>query len=156
MIFKEFEPKVSFRYTLQIAGTGIDAYTCKASSLPSLDQGEIVIDYINTDFKVKGKSRWQDITVTLYDPCDPSQAKAVHDWISIQHHNSLLGSDGFAFSEYKKIITLKMQDPRGGTVEQWNMVGAWVSAVNWGEADWANEEAKLIELTIKYDYAFLV
>jgi hypothetical protein len=152
MIFTPFEPKVAFRHMLFI--DGITAYTCKAVNMPSLDQGEIVIDYINTDFKVKGKSRWQDITVTLYDPVAPSAAQEVHNWIAI-HHNSLSGIDGFAFSEYKKDILIAALDPKGTPVERWTLSGAFISAVNWGDMDWATDEAKTIELTIKYDYAFL-
>lgn len=152
MIFTPFEPKVAFRYILTI--DGIPAYTCKSAGMPKLDNGEIVIDYINTDFKVKGKSRWQDITVTLYDPCAPSAAKAVHDWIK-KHHDSESGQDGFAFSEYKKDICLQALDPHGSPVEEWTLYGAFVGPVDWGEMDWSTDEAKTIELTIHYDYAVL-
>lgn len=152
MIFTPFEPKVAFRFLLSI--DGIPAYLMKASSMPSLDNGEIVIDYINTDFKVKGKSRWQDITITLYDPVDPSAAAAVHDWIKI-HHNSESGEDGFAFDEYKKDITIEALDPHGAPVETWDIKGAFIGASNWGDMDWSTDEAKTIELTIKYDYAVL-
>ncbi len=152
MIFTPFEPKVAFRFLLSI--DGIPAYLMKASSMPSLDNGEIVIDYINTDFKVKGKSRWQDITITLYDPVDPSAALAVHDWIKV-HHDSESGEDGFAFDEYKKDITIEALDPHGAPVETWDIKGAFIGASNWGDMDWSTDEAKTIELTIKYDYAVL-
>jgi hypothetical protein len=152
MLFTKFEPKVAFRHKLII--NGITAYVCKAVNMPQLDQGGITIDYINTDFKVKGKSRWQDITITLYDPVDPSAAKEVHDWIKI-HHNSESGIDGFAFDDYKKDITIQALDPKGSPVETWTVHGAFISAVNWGQMDWATDEAKTIELTMKYDYAVL-
>lgn len=152
MIFKPFEPKVAFRFKMLF--NEIEAFMIKASSMPSLDNGEIVIDYINVDFKVKGKSRWQDITVTLYDPVDPSAAKQVHDWIKT-HHNSKSGIDGFAFSEYKKDISIHALDPHGGAVEKWTLHGAFIGASNWGDMDWSSEEAKTIELTLKYDYAVL-
>lgn len=152
MIFTPFEPKVAFRYTLTI--DGIPGFICKSSGMPNLDNSEIVIDYINTDFKVKGKSRWQDITVTLYDPVTPSGAQAVHDWIKI-HHNSESGQDGFAFDEYKKDITLEALDPHAAPVETWTLYGAFIGASNWGDMDWATDEAKTIELTMKYDYAVL-
>ena len=151
MKFTAFEPKVAFRHKLLI--NGITAYTCKASAMPSIDQGEIVIDYINTDFKVKGKSRWQDITVTLYDPVYPSAAAEVHDWIKI-HHNSESGIDGFA-AAYKKQITIQALDPAGSPVETWTIYGAFINTANWGDMDWSSDEAKTIELNLKYDYAVL-
>lgn len=152
MMFKEFEPKVAFRHKLYI--DGITAYTCKTAAMPSLDQGEIVIDYINVDFKVKGKSRWQDISVTLYDPVDPSAAQEVHDWIEA-HHNSKTGIDGFAFGGYKKDISIHALDPEGTPVEKWAIKGAYINTSNWGTMDWSADEAKMIELNIKYDYAYL-
>ena len=153
MIFTPFEPKVAFRYTLSI--DGIPSHICKSSGMPNLDNGEIVIDYINTDFKVKGKSRWQDITVTLYDPVTESGAAACHRWIK-QHHNSESGVDGFAFEAgYKKDITLEALSPQGLPVETWTLYGAFIGSANWGDMDWSSEEAKTIELTLKYDYAVL-
>lgn len=152
MMFTPFEPKVTFRHRLII--DGITAYTCKAASMPVLEQGGIVIDYINVDFKVKAKSRWEDMSVTLYDPVDPSAAQEVHDWIEI-HHNSRTGIDGFAFDEYKKDITLEALDPKGTAVEKWTIKGAFISNSNWGSMDWAAEDAKTIELNIKFDYAYL-
>lgn len=152
MIFTPFEPKVAFRFLLTI--DGIPSYLLKASDMPTLDNGEIVIDYVNTDFKVKGKSRWQDITVTLYDPVTPSGAQAVHDWIKM-HHNSESGIDGMAFSEYKKDLTLEALDPKASPVETWTIYGAFIGTSNWGTMDWSTDESKQIELTIKYDYAVL-
>ena len=152
MIFTPFEPKVAFRFLLTIGA--MPAYLMKATSMPSIDNGEIVIDYVNTDFKVKGKSRWQDITITLYDPVDPSGAAAVHNWIKI-HHNSESGEDGFAFDEYKRDITIEALNPHGVPVETWDIKGAFIGASNWGDMDWSTDEAKTIELTIKYDYAVL-
>lgn len=153
MMYTPFEPKVAFRHKLLI--DGLTAYTCKASNTPSIDNGEIVVDYINVDFKVKGKSRWQDITVTLYDPVTPSAAAEVHDWIKA-HHNSSTGIDGFAFQEYKKDITLMILDPHGSPVEVWDIKGAFINSAKWGDMDWASDEAKMIELNLKYDWAVLV
>ena len=152
MMFTPFEPKVSFRFLMTIAG--IPSYIIKAAAMPNLDNGQINIDFNNTDFKVKAKSRWQNIQVTLYDPVDPSGAKAVHDWIKI-HHNSQSGVDGFAFSEYKKDLTLQAMDPKVSAVETWTLYGAYIKTSNWGQMDWSTDEAKTIELEIAYDYANL-
>jgi len=152
MIFTPFEPKVAFRHLLSI--DGIEAYICKAASMPVLENGQIAIDYVNTDFKVKAKSRWQDVAVTLYDPVAPSGAQQVHNWI-LMHHNSQSGIDGFAFGEYKKNITMQALDPKGAPVETWTLYGAYIGNSNWGQMDWSTDEAKQIELNIVYDYAVL-
>lgn len=153
MMFTAFEPKVTFRYLFKI--NDIPAYMCKASGMPNLENGEISIDYNNVNFKVKGRSTWGDINVTLYDPVEDSGARYVHDWINA-HHNSTSGVDGFAFAEYKRPITIEALDPSGAPAEAWALSGAYIGTSNWGEMDWSTEESKQIELTIKYDFAVLV
>jgi hypothetical protein len=159
--FTEFEPNVSFRYYLSSDAFDGIWFLCKAISLPSIDQGEVVIDYVNTDFKVKGKSRWQDITLSIYDSVglpDSSTnngAKETHDWL-LKHHNSENGVDGWAFpnnSGYKQTMLLNVLNPQGTTVYSWKLWGAFMSAINFGSMDWAAEDAVLAEVTIKYDYA---
>lgn len=154
--FTQFEPAVAFRYSLTSTKLGNGAgYLCKAAGLPKLEQGEVVIDYVNTDFKVKGKSRWQDITVTMYDPVNNEEGTtAVHEWIK-QHHNSVSGVDGYAFGGYKEDMVIEVLDPAGSVVQTWTLYGAFISSANWGDMDWAGEDAKTIELNIKYDYAVL-
>lgn len=153
MMFIPFEPKVAFRHMV-LSLDNIPAFVIKAVGMPEIDNGEIVIDYINVDFKVKGKSRWQDISITLYDPVVPSAAQAVHNWINM-HHNSSTGIDGWAFQEYKRDVSVHALDPKGSPVEMWTLHGAFIGSSNWGSMDWSTDEAKTIELNIKYDYATL-
>ncbi len=60
--FKYFNPKQQMRYVLYINDRGMDipTYMVKTADRPSIDQNPVTVDYINTEFKVKGKSRWQD------------------------------------------------------------------------------------------------
>ena len=51
MMFTPFEPKATNRFIFYI--DGIESYLIKSTDTPSYDTGEIVIDYINVDFKVK-------------------------------------------------------------------------------------------------------
>lgn len=154
--FSKFEPAVSFRYVLTSTKLGSgEGYLCKAAGLPKIDQGEIVIDYINTDFKVKGKSRWTDITITMYNPVsDANGANAVHTWIK-GHHDSGEGTDTHAFGGYKEDMKIAVLQPNGEKAQEWTLYGAFISAADWGDMDWAGEDANTIELTIKYDYATL-
>jgi len=165
-LFTAFEPNVSFRYLLNPSGTDLDQvkFLCKAISLPSIDQGEVVIDYINTDFKVKGKSRWQDITLSVYDAVGGEGtnkamgAKQIHAWLE-KHHNSQSGVDGWAWNTqtgYKKNWDISVLNPAGDEVYKWELYGAFMSVINFGSMDWAAEDAVVAEVTIKYDYAVYV
>lgn len=163
-MFTAFEPNVSFRYKMVIPATNkLDSveFLCKAVSLPSIDQGEVVIDYVNTDFKVKGKSRWQDVTLSIYDAVGnprnntPNGSKQIHEWL-LQHHNSQTGGDNWAFEEpigYKSLYKIEVLNPQGFGVYHWELHGTFMSAINFGSMDWAAEDAVIAEVTLKYDYA---
>ena len=151
IMYTAYEPKVANRFIMYIEG--IPAYIVKAASRPSIDQGELVLDHINVERKLKGKSRWQDITVTLYDPVVPSGAQAVMEWVRL-HHESVTGRDGYS-DFYKKDLTFNTLGPVGDKVEEWTLKGAFIGEANFGEVDWSTQDPLSISLTLKYDYAIL-
>lgn len=152
IMFQSWEPKQTNRFFMYIEG--IPSFIIKAAGRPQLTSTVTVLDHINVDRKVKGKSRWQDITITLYDPIVPSGAQSVMEWIRLGHE-SVTGRDGYS-DFYKKDITFNMLGPVGDKVEEWVLKGAWCSDANFNEMDWANDgEAVTITVTITYDYAIL-
>ena len=124
VMFTAFEPKVANRFIMYVEG--IPSYLIKAASRPSLDQGEMILDHINVERKLKGKTRWQDVTITLYDPVVPSGAQAVMEWVRL-HHESVTGRDGYS-DFYKKDITFNTLGPVGDKVEEWTLKGSFISA----------------------------
>ena len=151
IFFTAYEPKVAMRFIMYV--DGIPSFIIKATDRPSIDQGEIVLDHINVERKLKGKSRWQDITMTLYDPIVPSGAQAVMEWVRL-HHESVTGRDGYS-DFYKKDLTLNSLGPIGDKVEEWTIKGAFIKSATFGNMDWSTEDAVYIELTIGMDYAIL-
>jgi len=151
IFFTAYEPKVAMRFIMYV--DGIPSFIIKATDRPSIDQGEIVLDHINVERKLKGKSRWQDITMTLYDPIVPSGAQAVMEWVRL-HHESVTGRDGYS-DFYKKDLTLNSLGPIGDKVEEWTIKGAFIKSATFGNMDWSTEDAVNIELTIGMDYAIL-
>ena len=148
-----WEPKYSNRFIMSMGTTDIPSYLVKAAARPSMTNGEIVLDHINVDRKVKGKTRWNDIAITLYDPIVPSGAQAVMNWIR-RHHESLTGRDGYS-ADYKEQITFNSLSATGEYIEEWTLVGAFILDSNFQSMDWGTEDAVTIELTLKYDYAVL-
>lgn len=146
-----WEPKYSNRFIMQLAGTNIPAYLIKSAARPSMTNGEIILDHINVDRKVKGKSRWNDVAITLYDPITKEGATEVMEWIR-QHHESMTGRDGYS-SNYKRDIEFYALSPMGEKIENWTLMHAWIGDSNFGTMDWGTEEAVTIEITLKYDYA---
>jgi hypothetical protein len=89
----------------------------------------------------------------LYDPIVPSAAQAVMEWIRL-HHESATGRDGYS-SFYKKEIKLRQLSPLGEIIEEWILHGTYITDANFGSLDWSTEDVVSIDLTLRYDWAFL-
>ena len=151
MFYTNFEPKLGNRFIMEI--NGIESYMIKTANRPTFTSEVVELDHINVKRKIKGKSTWDDVTITLYDPIVPSGAQQVMEWVR-QSHESLTGRDGYS-AFYKKDITFFLLGPVGDKVEQWTLKGAFISSANFGELDWASNDPVSIELTLAYDYAIL-
>ncbi len=151
MLANEFEPKRQFRWVIEI--DGLDAFTAKSFARPSLVTESITIDYINQKRYLAGKDEWQTLELVMYDPIAPTAAQKVTQWMRLVHEH-LTGRAGYAVM-YKRNFSLKMLDGLGAVVEKWNIIGAWPLSVNFGELDYANNEAAMITTTIRMDNCVL-
>lgn len=146
-----WEPVKAHQFIMSI--DGIPAFLIKASAKPSISNGEVTLDHINVQRYVKGKSVWNTISVTLYDAIIPSGAQAVMEWIRL-HHESATGRDGYS-SFYKKEVKLRQLSPLGEVIEEWILKGTYIVDANFGSLDWSTEDVVNIEMTLRYDWAFL-
>ena len=152
IMFTAFEPKVQNRFILYI--DGIPAYLIKKASAPGFEANEIILDHINVYRKIKGKVRWNDMTLSLYDPIAPSGAQTVMEWARLAHE-SVTGRDGYS-DFYKKDIVLNFLGPVGDVVSEWIIKGAFVKTANFGDFDWGSgDQANEIQLTLAMDYCIL-
>ena len=151
IFYTNFEPKLANRFIMEI--DGIPSFMIKTANRPKLESEVVELDHINLKRKIKGKSNWTDITITLYDPIVPSGAQSVMEWIRTGHE-SITGRDGYV-DFYKKNIDFYMLGPVGDKVEQWKLIGAFISSAEFGDVDWSSNDPVMISLTITYDYAIL-
>jgi hypothetical protein len=151
IMFTAFEPKVQNRFIMYI--DGIPAYLIKKAAAPSFDAGEIILDHINVYRKVKGKVKWNNMQLNLYDPVTPSGAQAVMEWARLAHE-SVTGRDGYS-DFYKKDLTLDILGPVGDIVGEWIIKGAYCKTANFGDYDWANETPINLTVDVAMDYCVL-
>ena len=76
-----FEPKQTNRFILLV--DGFPSYIIKGVSAVGLAQEVVTLNHINIYRKVKGRTTWNDLTMTLYDPITPSGAQAVMEWVRL-------------------------------------------------------------------------
>jgi hypothetical protein len=152
MFFTAFEPKQANRFILY--ADGVPSYIIKGVSAVGLNQGEVILNHINVLRKVKGKSVWGDVTMTLFDPITPSGAQTIMEWVRLSHE-SVTGRDGYS-DFYKKDLTINVLGPVGDVVAEWVLKGAFVKDANFGEYNWDTENTAInIIMTLAIDYAIL-
>ena len=151
LFYTPYEPKLKNRFIMDI--DCIPAYTIKTAQRPQITFEEVTLEHMNITRYVKGKGRWQQLQITLYDPIVPSAASAVIEWIRL-HHESATGRDGYS-DFYKKNINFQVLGPVGDIIEKWTLNGAFIADASFGDMDFASSDPIEITLTLRYDYAIL-
>ena len=152
IFFTAFEPKQANRFILYM--DGIPSFMIKGMSAVTLAQGVVTLNHINVERKVKGKSTWQNMTMTLFDPITPSGAQAVMEWVRL-HHESVTGRDGYS-DFYKKDLTIDVLGPVGDIVSELILKGAFVVNTNFGEYNWDTVDTAVnLSVELSIDYAVL-
>jgi len=152
IFFTAFEPKQANRFILYM--DGVPSYLVKGVNAVTVSQGEVTLNHINVYRKVKGKTTWGDIQMTLFDPVTPSGAQAVMEWVRL-HHESVTGRDGYS-DFYKKDLVLDVLGPVGDVVSEWIIKGAFIKEANFGDYNWDTENQAInITMTVGMDYCVL-
>ena len=152
IFFTAFEPKQPNRFAMFI--DGFPAFMVKGVGAVSLTQGTVKLNHMNVSRYVKGKTEWNPITMTLFDPITPSGAQAVMEWVRL-HHESVTGRDGYS-DFYKKDLTVDVLGPVGDVVSEWIFKGAFIKDASFADMNWDDDgTAQNIDLTIGMDYCVL-
>ena len=152
IFFTAFEPKQANRFVMYI--DGIPAYLVKEVGAVTLSQGTVELNHMNVSRYVKGKSTWDPISLTLFDPITPSGAQATMEWVRL-HHESVTGRDGYS-DFYKKDLTFNVLGPVGDIVSEWIIKGAFITSASFGDYNWDTvDTAQNISITVQPDYCIL-
>lgn len=152
IFFTAFEPKQQNRFICFV--DGFPAYIMKGVGAVSLTQGSVELNHINVQRFVKGKTVWNTIEFTLFDPITPSGAQAVMEWVRL-HHESVTGRDGYS-DFYKKDLTINVLGPVGDIVSEWIIKGAMITDCSFGDYSWDNvDTAQTLTMTVQPDYCVL-
>ena len=152
IFYTAFEPKQANRFILYM--DGMPSYILKGVSAVTLNQGVVTLNHMNVERKVKGKSVWQNVTLTLFDPITPSGAQATTEWVRL-HHESVTGRDGYS-DFYKKDLTINVLGPVGDIVSEWILKGAFITNTNFGEYNWDTVDTAInLTIEVAIDYAVL-
>ena len=151
MIPNKFEPKRKNRWVFAIEG--IDAFLMKTASRPTYNTQETTLGFINSTRYLAGKTTFDTIQVTIYDPIAPSGSQQAMEWIRT-HFESVSGRAGYA-DFYKRDCQLKMLDPVGTVVELWDIKGACLTNVSYNDLSYDDDAPQEINMTLRFDNCVL-
>jgi len=161
-------PKLKYRFravfeNFGLSGSNLVELTKQVDSIsrPNLNMNPFTIDVYNSKVHLVGKPTWEPVNVQLRDDAGGNVSKLVGQQIQKQF-DFVEQSSAAAGIDYKFTLKFEMLDggngafsptSSSGVLETWEINGALLSAVNYGEMSYATNEAATIALTIMYDNA---
>jgi hypothetical protein len=156
-------PKLKFRFRASFLNFGVSTNVVELTKQvmtikrPSVQFGDITIDVYNSKVKLIGKPEWQDLTINLRDDAGGNVAKLVGEQMQKQF-DFMEQASAASGIDYKFQLNYEMLDGGNGAnqpnvLETWEIYGAFISQVDYGEFDYSSNEHATIDLTIKYDNA---
>lgn len=146
-----YKPQLSFRFRILFSQLPNVEFYGKATTLPKVENTIITAEYGNTYMRLKGKTRWNAITISCY-AYEQMTIDELWDYLNNLHQEIETGKDFYA-DEYKKDITIQLLNPKEETIGTWRLIGAFLASIDHGQLDFAAEEIVQPEITIEYDYA---
>ena len=155
-------PKLQYRFRLNFFNFGNDNTTVLTRqvvdcSRPNLTFQTINLPVYNSTVYLAGKHTWATMSINLRDDITGGVTKLVGQQVQKQL-NMWDQSSARAGADYKFKLLLDMLD--GGNagsppvvLEQWDLEGCFLTAVNYNVVNYATSEAVTISLTVQYDNA---
>ena len=159
-------PKMQYRFRAIFENFGGTVDTVELTkqvsniSRPNLNFNEFSIDVYNSKVKLVGKPTWESVTVALRDDANNNVSRLVGAQVQKQFDFAEQSSASSGI-DYKFILKFEMLDGGNGdtatnganVLETWELYGAFLSQVNYGEMNYGTSEAAMITLTVSYDNA---
>jgi len=153
------EPKRAYRWILLLGG--IPQWMIKKVGKPAMTISETEHTYLNHKFWYPGRVEWNTVAVTLADPVEPDAAATMMKIISESGYTLPTSPEAAVSSTMSKknacgaLGSVKIQQigPDGETIEEWELINAWIKDVKFGELDYTSDEMVDVELELRYDYA---
>lgn len=146
-----YKPSLQFRYKVLTSKLPGAQFYARSSQQPGFENAPVSVEHINYYFKVKGKTRWDDLTMSCYQF---EGITALQFWDYLQQHQSVPGAEDQYATSYKHDLQIQILAPDGSTpVGTWKLIGAFYSGVKWGEMDYGTDDVIQVDLTIAYDHA---
>jgi hypothetical protein len=149
--------KRKFRWLFTIYGLtnfpekGVNTLPPSKANRPALEFKEMEVQHLNETIFYPAKPEWKPITLMLYDI--KTNNNPVFKWLK-EIYNPQDGT-WTPNAQFKRNATLQMLDACLVPVETWVLESVWPQSVNFGELDMGSSEVAIVEVTLRYDRAYM-
>jgi hypothetical protein len=138
-----------------VSSEGVNTLPPEKGARPSLSFKEVEAQHLNEVVYFPGKPDWKPINLTLYDL--RKNNNPVINWLQ-EVYNPQTGRWRIGFGgggQFKKDAKLEMYDGCGNVLESWQFENIWPNNIEWGELDMADSNYVTIDITLRYDRAYV-
>ena len=141
----------------EVCAQGVNSLPPEKGARPSLSFKEVEVQHLNEIIYYPSKPDWKPINLTLYDL--KKNQNPVLNWIKEQYDTQngtwKVGYGGDDRKFKKENATLEMYDGCGNVIETWKFINVWPNNIEWGELDMQDNNYLTIDLTLRYDRAYI-
>ena len=156
-------PKLKYRFRVSFENFGVSTPTTEltkqviTAGRPNVQFADQVIEIYNSKIHYAGKPAWEPVAVKLRDDVTGAVTKLVGEQNQKQF-DFFEQSSAAAAGDYKFTLRIEMLDGGNGAIEPvvletWELYGCFLSDVNYGDANYSQNEAMTITMAIRMDNA---
>ena len=156
-------PKMKYRFRAIFENFGVSTDRVEMTkqvsdiSRPNVNFNPFVVEVYNSKVNLIGKPSWEPVTVNLRDDAGGNVSKLVGEQIQKQFDFAEQSSASSGI-DYKFVLKFEMLDGGNGAnaatvLETWELYGAFLTSVNYGEMNYSTSEPAMITLSVTYDNA---
>jgi len=156
-------PKLKYRFRVSFQNFGVSSPVTELTkqvvdfARPNVTFDNIDLPIYNSMIKLAGKYTWADVTCNLRDDAAGNVSKLVGEQLQKQLDFAEMSSAS-AGIDYKFTTVFEVLDGGNGAntpvaLETWEIYGCYLQGVNYGDANYGENAAMQIALTIRFDNA---
>jgi hypothetical protein len=156
-------PKLQYRFRVLFTGIGVNDNPIEVTkqmidvTRPNVSFPEIPIEIYNSRVYLAGKPTWEPVTFNVRDSADGSIAKIigkqVQKQMDFQEQASAAAGVDYKFKMQIQILDGGNSSEAPVVLEQWELYGCYLSAINYNSLNYATNEPVTISCTVRYDNA---
>lgn len=156
-------PKLKYRFRVVFESLGVSTPRSELTkqvvdfTRPSVTFDAIDIDIYNSQVRLAGKHKWEDITVTLRDDASGMVSRLVGEQLQkqVDFMEQASASSGI---DYKFTTRCEILDGGNGAfeptvLETWEIYGCYLASVNYQDLNYSESAPVQLQMTIRFDNA---